>query len=410
MNLTLTEGQQKALDVIHRIMDRNALDVGIISGYAGTGKTTLLKVLAEELGDNLTVVTPTGKAAMRVREVAPVNAMTIHRWLYVPKEDENGDIHFRLRPDVAPPPHGIIIIDEASMVSREVWSDLRDTCWSQGTSIIAIGDGFQLPPVTDDNDSFSLFDPNFTAPNFSETFKVNMTEVVRQALDNPIIRISMEVRKTPDFSTVLMGLPAVSEKKLIEHGLRTWERGGAVICHRNKTRHRVNREIRQARGLHGLSTNEPLLVLKNNYNLDRFNGEVVTLSRIGETIAESSTIKFKGQSFGMKLLEVMVDDVMPALIGEEQVLGLADEIGTKAIESAARRAAWAYYPDESDGPPYLHANFGYTLTAHKSQGSEFPSVLVVIEPSIRLFTPQGRRWLYTALTRTRGECTLCWLT
>ena len=55
-------------------------------------------------------------------------------------------------------------------------------------------------------------------------------------------------------------------------------------------------------------------------------------------------------------------------------------------------------------PPFLHANWGYVYTTHKSQGSQWPSAMVVIEPSVRVRTTEGRRWLYTALTRAEKEC------
>ncbi len=410
MDLKLTAGQEEALQAI-RLIRKSEFggDVAVINGYAGTGKTTLLKVLAEEFGEHLLVVTPTGKASQRVKEVAPVNAMTIHRWLYWPSEDDKGNVRFSVRDDIQTPPGNLLIIDEASMVSQDIWKDILRACQEKHLNIVAIGDGFQLPPVVKDKkDPFSIL-----APEFPANIKVHMTEVVRQALDNPIIRISMAVRENTDFTNALMELPAVSEKKLTEKGLQTWSAGGAVICHRNETRHMVNTQVRRARGLKDISINEPLLVLRNNYDLDRFNGEVVTLQEITETVAESFRVRDwnKGIEMGMKFIAIKLEDNLKAIISEEQVLGLADEYSDKFIHRACRKAAWAHWPGDQDDyyPPYLHANFGYCLTAHKSQGSEFPLVLVAMEPSIKLFTTQGRRWLYTAISRTRGECTLCWL-
>jgi len=407
VSFTFTEGQEKALGLMRDVIKGNRQEVAVINGFAGSGKTTLLKVLAEEYNGNLTVVTPTGKAAQRVREVAPVNAMTIHRWLYWPEEGPNGEVSFKLRQDHEAPQNNVIIIDEASMVSREVWEDLSDVCFFMGVSIIAIGDGFQLPPVNDKEDTFSLLSPDFQT-GFGPPRRVDLTEVVRQALDNPIIRISMAIRESQDFGRALKELPAVHRNRLNESAHQTWERGGAIICHRNATRHQVNREIRAIRGLKGISANEPLLVLKNNYALDRFNGEAITLEGITDVVAESSTVKHKGKSTGVRFLEARLEGGAEAIIGEEEILGLTDEMGFRPLEIAARRAAWAHY-DEEPYPPYLHASFGYSLTAHKAQGSEFPSVLVLMEPSVKLFSPQGRRWAYTAISRTRGECTLCWL-
>jgi hypothetical protein len=82
----------------------------------------------------------------------------------------------------------------------------------------------------------------------------------------------------------------------------------------------------------------------------------------------------------------------------EEVTGLIDQRMGRRLQ----REMSGVTPDGFDEPPpFLHANYGYVLTAHKSQGSEWPDVIVVMESSVRLHTLEGQQWTYTAVTRAR---------
>jgi exodeoxyribonuclease V alpha subunit len=123
MEFKLTDGQQAAMDMVAKLMKAPPPMPAIITGYAGTGKTTMLKAIASMYG-NPVILAPTGKAALRVQEATGITALTMHRWLYHPKENENtGEIDFRLK-DLAMiecTENGLVIVDEASMVgSRPV--------------------------------------------------------------------------------------------------------------------------------------------------------------------------------------------------------------------------------------------------------------------------------------------------
>ena len=80
---------------------------------------------------------------------------------------------------------------------------------------------------------------------------------------------------------------------------------------------------------------------------------------------------------------------------------------------SVRNLVKTYYTNNfssaDDAPFYMHASLGYTLTCHKSQGSEWPSSVIMMEPSVRIGTVEGRRWLYTALTRARERARVCWV-
>lgn len=423
--MKLTAGQETALQSV-RDLGRTHPEgggIGVISGYAGTGKTTLISVLQEEHEDDLLVVTPTGKAAVRVREAAGARAMTIHRWLYAVIEDEKtGEVSWKLRDATAVelPRCGFLVVDEASMMGYEVFRDVYRCCVKLGLNLVLVGDGFQLPPVERElfRQDFSVFSPELPAH-----FKVQLTEILRQALDSPIIRVSQQIREGRWAEEALGQLPAVHPNDLQDAMVRARETGGATICHRNATRHFLNSQVRTALGLgDGLAAEEPLLVTQNNYGLEIYNGEVVDVDRLHGPINVDPVAvrdRFRGSSCFANFLEVEVRSPVlgprRVLVTDREVFGTLGDVGPAAVRHAGRWLLETRMLSEPDFaaereslPQYLHANLGYTLTCHKSQGSEFPEVLVVLEDSIRLGTPDGRRWAYTACTRAKKILSVCW--
>lgn len=411
-----TQGQAEALAVIRSMPERfpGGGGVAVISGYAGTGKTTLLKVLAEE-HPGLFVLTPTGKAAVRVKQAAGCEGMTIHRWQYNPTKDEKtGEYRFTTRQssELRIPVNKTLIIDEASMVQKQVWDHLYFFCQALGLNIVLIGDGFQLPPVEIDptKKAFSVF-----ADDFPAQVKVNLTEVLRQALESPIIRISTDIRTQADITGPITQLDIVTEKKLEDALLETYERKGVIICHKNATRHSTNARIRQLRGLPEgeLVAGEPLLVTKNNYSLGVFNGEVFDIRELRRKHDSVAVVdRYKNISMYMTFQELDIQDIPdPAAIALEEIFGKIGAIDPDAISKASRfHMKRMYSLDYNDAhPQHLHANLGYTLTCHKSQGSEWGEAVVVMENSVRIGTQEGRRWLYTALTRAKEKVRVCWL-
>lgn len=427
--MELTQGQLMALSAISEVGKSHPDGGGIvvISGYAGTGKTTLLRTLAED-GKKLTVLAPTGKAAMRAMEVAPVNASTIHRWLYEVAEDpENGKLLSTLKDSVIIPSNRTIFVDEASMVSFKMAKDLFSVCKRNKMNLVFIGDGFQLPPVDFDegNAGFSVL-----ASDFPAHYKVQMTEVVRQALDSPIIRASMDVRDLSSRLTELSALPVIPTSRLIEESARAFENGGVAICHKNVTRHSLNCDIRKHLGYgEKVVKGEPLMVLYNNYDVDVYNGEVVEALTDPQLLGTKPVpVRDRFANETMNMWFYMTEVACPigrakVLFADQEVFGKNGKIGTKPIrkggsdysrylmvqERKEESGSVSYSElNEIKGLPVLNCNFGYALTAHKAQGSEFPEVVVVVEDSVRLHSVEGRRWVYTALTRGKTRVKVCW--
>lgn len=391
--IELTDGQKRGLDLAKRLID-NPRTTGIICGYAGTGKTTLVKSLLDELQGTAVLLSPTGKAAARLTEVTGRGAGTIHRWLYTPREKE-GVLSFvrKKLEEIARPESGLVIIDEASMIGPDVWNDLQETSQILNCSILLVGDGFQLPPVQEKGEEpFSVMTPEFVAPKW----RVELTEILRQALDSPIIRTTMAIREG-DIYEVLMDLDPLLPSELDSY----LERADMVICRTNKARHILNRRCRDLRGIKGeLQVGEPLLVLKNTTGLDAYNGEVhqfrgfidnLHMNKVYDPILKTKVdVNFQISPWGVD---------QRAILAPRFVDGTLDLPGW-ALESAVK--SWQAEKRGADRAFYLHANLGYALTCHKAQGSEADTVLVCME-KFNYTSIEGRRWLYTAMTRARKK-------
>lgn len=400
-----TEGQSRAADKVAALMKTHGRGLLVIKGYAGTGKTTMLQLFAHVYGTPL-VVTPTGKAALRVTEATGLEASTIHRWLYRPAVDGRGRMTFTLRgpSDLWIPPSRLLLIDEASMVGLSVWQDVWRAAEAHGLKIVAVGDGFQLPPVQDKGAApFSLLDDAYVRSLGGEVTELN--EVLRQALDSPIVRVSMRLRDPAESATAAMAeLQRIQKNDLLDACLACRGAGGVVLSHANVTRHRVNWGMRGEQ--QGPQAGEPLLVLRNNYDVEFYNGEQVTFEGWTEPPGAQQHIvdRYSNAAADVSFGVASVDGQRVILSPEE--LSGSCELGGFTLDVAAENWARAnsVYTDRGTLVPHLQANYGYCYTVHKAQGSEWPFALVICEPTVKLQTEEGKRWAYTAITRAKEAC------
>ncbi len=271
---------------------------------------------------------------------------------------------------------------------------------------MCIGDGFQLPPVQPPNSPpFSILAPEFAAQLGAQ--RVELTEVLRQAQDSPIIRASMMLRRREGIRS-FNEIPKIEREQIASICLAVHQRGGITICHKNVTRFKINAGLRQMLGIYDEmpQPGEPLLCLKNTYEAGLVNGE--TLLFPGWSVLpeqpEAITDRWKpGISELAHFGAIKINGKNNAVIAVEELHGRLT-LSMKAISTVA--AKWARRENLYCGDavaPHVAANFGYAFTAHKSQGSAWPYVFVVIEPSIRLSEEEGARWCYTSLTRASKE-------
>lgn len=399
--MRLNAKQNEALDIIPTL---KAGDVLVISGAAGTGKTALLSSI--EI-DSFVILAPTGKAASRVRESTEQDARTIHSFIYHCLQDPiTGFLEFR-KPTAEEGEErfgGIktVIIDEASMLSPDLWTDIKELGESFGWRFVLIGDEHQLPPVMAKDSKFprgwSVF-----GKDFEKTHSVELTEIHRQALDSPIITAATAIRtgKNP-VAALYESLESISEDEVYALA----DPDTAIVCHTNEKRRQLNEEIRRRTGNLGNmpSIGEPLMVTKNAYGAGVFNGEVYVV-KSQPTVINKTPILVKDNTSGKvdKVTYYAID------IGLELEIVVSD----LSLKGAYTVNPWLVekqlYRLKKTTPAiqemfYVEANWGYAFTCHKCQGSQWKNVVVLLEPTIKPMSLDGRRWLYTSLTRAEKSC------
>lgn len=344
--------------------DRRGPQIFKLFGFAGTGKTTLAKHIAEGIDGQVLFAAFTGKAALVLRKKGCGEASTIHSLIYKVEDDEDGDGGdpvFTLNPDSGVKFAKLVIIDECSMVDEELGQDLL----SYGTKILVLGDPAQLPPVRGDG-FFTNGEPDFM-----------LTDIHRQAADNPIIRLSMDVRAG---HRLLPG--EYGDSKIIRRaglGAKEVLAADQVLCGMNKTRQAMNQRIRQLKGITSPMpvSGDRLVCLKNNREKGLLNGSLWT--------ADGVTVRTDRVGMTVKSLDGMED---PGELSVPREFFLGTE---KDLEWHQRRHA-----DEMC--------FGYALTVHKSQGSQWDNVMLFDESGS--FRENRINHLYTGLTRAAERITI----
>ncbi|MDB5543349.1 MAG: hypothetical protein JWO64_498, partial [Hyphomicrobiales bacterium] len=214
--------QDRALVEIAAWLKKGRPQIFRLFGYAGTGKTTLARHIAEAIDGDVVFAAYTGKAALVLRSKGCADARTIHSLIYRPQDSESEVPSFVLNEQSPANTASLIIIDECSMVDEDLGRDLL----SFGRPILVLGDPAQLPPVKGGG-FFTEAEPDFM-----------LTEVHRQAADNPIVRMSMIVREGGRLDRGTYGESSVIGRDEIEAATVT--RADQVLVGLNRTRRLYN--------------------------------------------------------------------------------------------------------------------------------------------------------------------------
>lgn len=335
-------------------------------GYAGTGKTTLAKHLAGDL-KSVAYAAFTGKAALMMQRNDCAGASTIHGLIYNVVERADGSTEFVWNADSAAQGADLLVIDECSMVDEEIARDLM----RYGVPILVLGDPAQLPPVKG-------------AGYFTEAKPdVMLTEIHRQAADNPIIQLATATRMGEKLQFGEYGASRVIERGVLLP--REVLAADQVLVGKNDTRKSYNARMRKAGGFNAdlPLPNDRLVCLRNDKTKGIFNGG---LFRVLEVLPLT---KRQERDFVKLLLK---SDDFPDRAGIEVTVHKSFFIGGYGkIDWRDLRGTQQF-------------DFGYALTCHKSQGSQWPSVIVYDESAT--FRDEWRRWLYTAITRASEKVTV----
>ena len=356
--------QDAALVAVARWLKAGEPQVFRLFGYAGTGKTTLARHIAESADGGVVFAAYTGKAAHVMRAKGCVGAGTIHSLIYRSRgEDENGPT-FVLNNDSEAGKAALIVIDECSMVDEEIGRDLL----SFGTPVLVLGDPAQLPPIAGGG-FFTAAEPD-----------VMLTEVHRQAAENPIIRMSMVIRGGGKLDEGSYGGSRVVGREDIEQ--EDVLAADQVLVGRNNTRRSYNGRIRELLERKGSApvAGDILVCLRNNRKRGLLNGSLwhVDRARKPRKGLLRYTLTPEEGEIGKRRTVVSIN---PAFFD-----GTAD-----ALSFAERKRS-----DEFD--------FGYVLTVHKAQGSQWDDVMLFDESFA--FRENRARWLYTGITRAAARITV----
>ncbi|HCO54406.1 MAG TPA: ATP-binding protein, partial [Pelagibacterium sp.] len=223
--------QDEALKAVAAwLKDENGPQVFRLFGWAGTGKSTLARHLAQDV-KTVKYAAFTGKAALVMRKRGCKGASTIHSLIYTRISEKEGEPRFVLDPESAAADADLIVIDEVSMVDEVLGTDLL----SFGTKVLVLGDPFQLPPVQGEG-FFTAQDPD-----------VMLTEIHRQAADNPIVRLSLDIREGRGLDYGTYGESKVVSRREVDQSEVL--NAGQVLVGRNKTRLTYNDRLRELKGL-----------------------------------------------------------------------------------------------------------------------------------------------------------------
>ncbi len=393
--INFTDEQQIIIDEILRWYKEAKEQVMVISGFAGTGKTTIMSHLPKVLPDTtrITFNTFTGKASsvlfnkLKDSDVWGVNTTTLHKLMYKPKikRERDGTEYVDGWEKNESIPYDLIIVDEASMISEELFSDII----GYDKPVIFIGDSFQLPPIFGD---FNVMN----APDFS------LTSIHRQAEGSPIIQLSKYIREN-------WMLPRDLNSNAIKE-IVWWKKEDRVFFDKipflnpniitlsglNKTRKFFNYHIRNLCGYNQagiINPGERIVCLKNNDVIMKTSVQYV-MNGITGTVKNVSGTKhdrIKNISIDFDMYE---DDVH--CLSDTRCFGEIDKRRLAKISGDPRNKAYAKLRKQK---AINMIDYGYNITVHKSQGSEWAGVILINERSSYMKDEDYARWLYTAITR-----------
>ncbi len=456
--MELTTQQNIVFEQIKAFLNSDA-SVFILRGYAGTGKTTMVKVIADyiEQSRQLIMMAPTGRAARVLAMKTGHAAATIHKAIYTkahvePKKVKDvAESEFKFVFPIIQSENGgniVAIVDEASMVcSRKIEHELfmfgTDNLMKDlltfvrpnfGGKVIFVGDPAQLPPVGESM-SNALRAEYFQEQGL-KVIEAELTEVLRQKGDSVILKNAMMIRDLLKkdkrnqlvFEEQKDDVEIVPSEQFLNKYLNYRKVSGrhdsVIICFSNKSANRYNRDIRKA--LYGgevpLRKNDILLITQNNYRLNRMNGEFVPVLSIGARSQQSAPVyaQIGGNRqrivITLNFIQVTVPDgngnPMPCMLLEDL---LTSDKATISIDE--NRALYINFcmrhPNLKQGTEVfieallndeyynaIRAKYGYAVTGHKCQGGEWGKVFVDYTGRTGL-DDDSLRWAYTATTRAQ---------
>lgn len=418
MAIKMNKGQKMAFENVEAwLRASNASTFYLLRGYAGVGKTTLAMEIAKVVlaqGVDVAFVAPTNKAVRVIDEKLEntglcVPRATVHKAIYQPNDEEGSGFHYHPDKEILPK-RGLVVCDEASMVPQSMLEDLARAAQDFGFRVLLMGDSFQLPPVS--AKGATVFQMGFP--------ESELTQVMRQAGGSGILDLATALRANGGI--VLPNGPAadvsfMSYVQILQQYVADLKAHKSCTCiaWTNRNRVAMNHAVRV--GLFGkddlgLHTGEKVIGVDNGENL--VNGEEAILPTIPDTPELDMIVKIKfyhGRTSVTK--DVQLIGFKDENCQRWLVVPNLDEAGLLrgAIPAELLPGEWREEHRTPFGVKYSISKsvnlctFGYVITAHKSQGSQWDKVYVTEAQRTGDAVAQAR-WFYTAVTRAAKELVL----
>lgn len=354
----LTKKQSDCLKTVIKLF-KEKQKIITIGGFAGTGKSTVINTLVNELNlqNNVAYATFTGKASLVLRNKG-LPATTIHKLIYDCFIDDFGVIHTCLK-EKLDSYIKLIVIDEISMVSKKILNDLL----SFNIPIITLGDPGQLEPIGEDNGL--LKHPDFV-----------LTEIIRQAADNPIIYLSMLAREGK-FDRMNNDKVKVLKRNELSLSMIDWAE--QCLCGFNKTRQFINQNMRK----YYFDTDELLPIVGD---------KIISLRNCWKTFDSQNNPLINGT--------IGYVDKINCKYRNRFKISFKDLDNNSYYNNIDIQTATFLNNEPSPTSKKPIFDYGYAITVHKSQGSEYNKVILIDEC---LNKNNYNKWLYTGITRAKDK-------
>ena len=369
----------------------------VIAGYAGAGKSTLVRFIIEELKTygvketDVCFACFTGKAAQVLLKKGNKNVITLHKLLYKSIPKESGGFVRIPNPSI---PYKIVVVDEVSMAPKT----LMDLLFKHNVYVICLGDPFQLPPVDKKEDNHLLDAPH-----------IFLDEIMRQAQESEIIQLSMAIRENRPIEAFQGKEVQILNKEELNTGMLTW--ADQILVATNATRVSINTQMRKLLNFgEKPQDGDKIICLRNYWDCFSDNEEPLVNGTIG--ILKDSFLTKRYLPSIVKTTDGLshIDLIMGDFISDSGMYFHSLEMDKKMIDTGEFSLDWKTVyqlnrnPKTRDIPP-LEFTYGYAITCHKAQGSEWDKVLV-IEEKFPFDKIEHARWLYTAVTRSSEKLVL----
>ena len=444
-SFTPTEDQITAIQELSMfLISNNKIGLFILKGYAGTGKTTLMKTLVDNvkfLKYNICLLAPTGRAAKVLSNYSKKKSLTIHKKIYFSSIDKFGKFETKLKTNKLK--NTLFIVDEASMISDSTTSsDLFKTKslladifkyvdFNTNSKLIFLGDTAQLPPVK------QTISPALNADLIEEFYglkskEFTLSNVVRQSKSSGILINATTIRNNILNEIFSFNFQLYPDVKILNDGFEIQEKiessyneNGSektiIIVRSNKRANLYNQQIRKSILFNEslISVGDLLIITKNNYfwSSEKLNISFLANGDIIQILEIFSIKELYGFKFGevkVKLVDYADEPVLETVIILDTLNSdspsLSYDQSNKLYNEVQKdymnlKSKYKRFIKTKENPFFnaLNVKFSYSLTCHKAQGGQWP-VVFIEKPYLKDGVDiDYLRWLYTAVTRAEKK-------